>query len=509
VTGAVSAGPARLSWHSERSDPSYRRKFLRRFAFGELLDEHTVQSEADLGAAWRASAQWTRRRGRDTTDGTRTGDELLSGGLRIRYPDWPSLTLTAERISDETALARHDRRGARADLEYIAGPGALSLLGFSSLTAASYARTAVEKEIPAGGTARSFLTQNLYLRVSAAPRPLATLNAWYRGDIRELEEDGGGFLPYSLREKLLVDLVLESIRGLSLGLRHTGDAATLARRGDGTADVDRRPSLQLNSRFSPGLLLAALSTVTLELNARYDASRYDAQAPGGRTLAASLFSSGGGERLSTSEARTGELRCEWRPAADIVYLGTARLTRSSAGVPPAEDATDQTSLIQRLDLRNGSTGLYSAQLSLVRFDRGWMRSTTVAPVLWAEQRWSPLLLTRLSMTSSITSTRHGTQQLRGVDLTPAANLTVSLADMPVVRHAELRGDLAWSRSTIATHPAPASLVNNDLAATIAADLFPHACATLRLQYTLLWHLATDATASRRTSSGMLQAVVQL
>jgi hypothetical protein len=514
VTAAFSAGPARLSYRREQADGGYERKFRQSFAFGELTGEHTLQAECDATQELRLFANWDRRTGRNTISGSGVWgspveDDVLRGGLRYRPASLPSITLTAERLTDATSAAGHERYGGRADLEYVASPGALEALGFSSLAMTSYARLARENETHPGLSSASFLTRNVYLRMVAAPRPLFTITGWYRGDARDLDESGGDPQPSTLREKLLLDLVLESIRGVSLGLRHTGDAATFTRPGAG-ADLDRHPTLQFSSRFSPGLLLEALSPLTLELNARYEASRYEAGGRGGRSILSGLFSSNGGALVAGSESRITEARGEWRPTAALLSLTTLRITRGTSRLSSSFEDLRQTDVIERLDLRNGSTGLYSAQLSVMRVERGWWSSTSYAPMAWAEQRWSALLLTRLTVSTTFVSARQGADRISTADLSPAANVTLSIDGIPLLQRIELREDLAYGRTTRSAEPGSGSqLTKHTVSNILSLDAYPHASTILSLQFSVVQNLASDIAAATRTTSGTLQALIQL
>ena len=512
---SASSPNARFTMRARRQDDLYTEVFRRWFPFGTLRDETSLRGEYDITPTLRVFADWKRRTGSDTTNGSSASDEFSDVGVMWFDPGLPSITIRGERIFDHVRDSTNQRRGVRGDLQYVASRPVLDWMGFSSVVITSYARYAREKRYLPTGLQHEFVTTNYYLRADLAPRPMFTINSYYRGDYQERDEGWGGYRPYLSTEKLFADVIVEHIAGLSMGARYTNDLRTMFHLADaGDWDADSREALQVNARIFPGQYIDALRPFTFELNFRHDANAYVGGASGARSMFTSLFRSLPRPAATSTVSRLYEVKVEWKPSAEVLYTIQGRASGSTVSNIDSEMEDRRRNLIQRLDFRPGSRSLYSFQFSVLDGENPWSRFTRYLPVLWIENRWSELLLTRLNLTVQYEDRRQGKDVVTTADYLPGGNVTLTFTDPPILERIEIRDDIFYRHTSVKQDPVPyasqrAVITSSSLTNTVYLDLYPYAASYLRLQYTREWYFRSETSPGMSKDTVNLQMVVQL
>jgi hypothetical protein len=504
-----SSGAFRLNARTRRLEDSYTEKFARLFPGGNVRDESSARSEFDATASIRLFAEWNRRSGWDSSRQA-SRDERVAAGVQWVERALPSVTVRAERLTDEATRGSHTRRALRGDIEYVLPAEAL---GISSGLFSSYIRFSDEQERLNGSLPNDYRFQNYYLRALISPRPSFTVNTYYRGDLRFRTAGALAEIPAIAVEKVFSDVVIESIRGLSLTGRYVLDLRGLHAASDRDGqDIDRRSSVQLASRISPGFYIDALKSFTLDLSAQSDRSAYFGGERESRTLFLSLFRPTQTREITSTKYFSLEGRMEWRPTAELIYFLTGRMATTTSAQYGSSYTDLRNEVLQRLDYRMGSSGLYSAQLSILNSYNPWSHVSRIAPALWLEQRWSALFLTRLTLNASIDDRINGMARYQGRDFSPGINLTFTASDIPVIRKFEIRDDLSYNTGKQRTETSPGRFrdaPHESLANAAYLDLYPHPTSYIRLQYLSRWMSADAPSEPTFQNSGRISVVVQL
>ncbi len=510
ILTAFSGGPVRISAQARKLSEGYREPFTRLFPLGRLLEESLLHAEADASPTLRIFTDWGKRSGPDTATGAAGRDAYGSLGAQWFGAGLPSVTLRAEQLFESLRDSSSRRRGVRMEVEYVPAPEAARALGLSSAVLSSYARYMRGEEYAPGGGRASFACENYFLRTAVSPLPLFTLNAYYRGDRKSILLPEGSFGSANVLQKLFGDLVFEELRGLSLAIRYMRDLETMHLPSAGLPwDETSRHSFQIASRFSPGLLLPAFSPFTLELNYREERSSYGKGGSIARPLFGSLFLAGNASDLFANASAVYETRIEWHPDAIVAYYVTGRLTDASARAWSSGATEWRRELTQRFDFQPGSRELYSARLTLLRANSCDDRLTRYAPSVWVENRWSALLLTRFTLDLLWDDQWYGRVLSGNRVSAPAANVTLTFTDPPIIERLELREDLSFQRR-VSVYRNPSSgaditLMNDSIASGLYLDLYPHPALFLRLVWSSQWDLTSPGT----QTVASLQATLQL
>jgi hypothetical protein len=511
VQSWLSAGGFRLNARTRRQETASSEKFARLFPQGRLRNESFAHSELDVLQSLRLIGEWNHRSGTDTL-GNASKDERMSLGAQWVQNALPSITVKAERLTEAAGAGSSARRAIRADLEYILPADAL---GIASGLLTSYMRLSDASVFSAGGARTDDRFQNYYFRALISPIPSFTINTYYRGDRldRVPSDIFSEYRDQIATEKLFFDLVLESIRGLSLNGRGTIDSRGLKRQSYfWLFDGDRRSSMQASGRLSPGAYIDALTPFTVTASVQVDRSAYHESINNGAwSWFLPLFASQGGTEIASTHSTSLEGRVEWRPTAEFVYLVTGRHTGTDASQFATTYTDTRNEVLQRIDYRLGSSGLYSGQLSWINSYNPWSHLTRLAPGVWMEQRWSPRFLTRLTLSGTLDDRMNGLIHARTRDISPGVNLTFTVPEVPVIRKFEIRDDLAYTHGVQSAETAPGifqDLASDGITNVVYLDLYPHPTSYIRMQYQSQWR-ASGSSPTLFTNSGQVSVVLQL
>ncbi|MBN1446318.1 MAG: hypothetical protein JXA28_00185, partial [Bacteroidetes bacterium] len=499
LSATLSTPAARLSLRSSLRSDGYREPAAATYAGDRLRSDHALQGEYDVTDELRAFASWRQRAGRDTLRGIDLEDRSGAGGLQWVRQDWPSLTLRGEYLDETDAEGKRSRGGGRMDLAWVPSATLLESVGFESARITGYARMFREDipvgdipvgDILAGDAIDRRHMQNYFLRTVFSPRPLFTVNAWYQGDLRKREETGTGTVPDYQRDRLFVDLLMEHVRGLSLGGRLTADERHY-RTGSGLYEQYSLTIMQGNIRLAPGTWVPALQPFTLYASVQHTESagrRYVTESGG---LFAAFFTSADGNQHSLNVSDWYEARFEWRPSAELLYSLTGRLRSFEYRQLSSSSKREFHEVIQRIDWRPDGRSLYGAQFHYRQDGPGSSpgHARTYNPLLWAERRFSRLLLLRLMLNSSSSTTQTPNGASQSFSLDPSGYITLSLDELPFLRRAELRADAGYSYYRYASTPflAPeTSWYTVSFYTKLYLDLYPHPVLFVRFRYFLRW-----------------------
>ena len=494
LSATLSTPAARLALRSALRSDGYHEPATPAYAGGRLRDDHALQGEYDISSELRAFANWRQRSGYDTLRRDDLEDRAMGGGLQWVRQDWPSLTLRGDLLDERDAYGERSRGGMRADVAWIPSAELLENAGFSSARFTGYARYGQETLTPSDALPDAALTgerryrnQNYFLRSVFSPRPLFTVNAWYQGDARAREDAAGSMRPDYQRDRVFVDLLMEHIRGLSLGGRLTADERQLWKSRD-RYDLYTSTVMQLNLRLAPGTWVPLLQPFTLYVSLQRNIGRSISDATRENGLFAALFSAAEGDLHSENAGTYWESRLEWRPMAELLYSLTARSRMSSYERYDVITEGSWREIIQRVDWRPDGFSLYGAQFQY-RTDGDREESRRYMPQLWAERRFSRHLLARLMLSTSWTHAEYPWGAFRGWDIDPSGYIMLSFDELPVLRRLELRLDAGYGYAfreslpilTASTRVSTASLYNK-----FYLDLYPHPVLFIRFRYFLRW-----------------------
>ena len=504
LAATLSTEAARLSLRSSIRGDGYREPTAAAYAGGRLRDDHAVKAEYDISSSLRAFADWRKRSGVDTLSGQELEDRALGGGLQWVRQDWPSVTLRGNILDETDVTGERSRESGRLDFTWVPSSLMLEALGFDAARLTGYARYGREELTSlTSATAsqavpvRQHHIQNYYLRSVLSPRQLFTINAWYLGDKREQGDEGDVSQPDYQRDRLFVDVLMEHLRGLSLGSRLTADERRFWTTA-GSYDQYSSTTAQLNLRIAPGTWIPLLQPFTLYTSVQRSVSRsfHDGRSSGG--LFTTFFSAADGSPRSESGLTSYETRLEWRPSAELLYSVTARLYENSSRRYGYETGSDWYDIQQRVDYRPDGFSLYGAQF-YYRSDNAQQSindSRRYNPQVWAERRFSRHLLLRLMCSYASMTQSSVTMENTLTSLSPSGYITLSYDALPVLRRVELRLDAGYDYSTTGsrlwigehTTKSYATFYNK-----LYLDLYPHPVLFIRFRYYLRWR--SDNTSS--------------
>jgi hypothetical protein len=488
VAATLSTPAARFSLRSSVRSDGYGEPTAAAYAGGRLRDDHALHGEYDITEELRAFATWRQRAGLDTLRGVDLEDRTAGGGLQWVRQDWPSITLRGDFLNETDASGERSRSGGRADLAWIPSATLLEATGFSSARITGYARHSQE-DIDGSVQQGSFAMQNYFLRTVLSPRPLFTINAWYQGDKRE-RDVAGTMLPDYQQDRLFVDVLMEHIRGLSLGSRLTADERRFWTARD-RFDLYTSTGMQLNLRLAPGTWISWLQPVTVYASIQHNDGRSIGDATQSAGLFTAFFTSVDGQQRSRSGSSWYETRLEYRPSATLLYSITGRLRTFEYEQHSSSSVNAFHEILQRLDWRPDSRSLFGAQLQYRKDGAGSVfgKNSSYSPLLWAERRYSQSVLVRLMLNTRWSTSQFAYGELQYYSIDPSGNVTLSFEELPVLRRLELRIDAGYSYS----HSKNSFFLDPTVAGAtysfynkLYLDLYPHPVLFIRFRYFLRW-----------------------
>ncbi len=514
LLATASTATTRVSVQMRRSEPGAVDAFPRLFPGGRLTSETAANGEYDAVPGLRLFADWRRRGGVALPDGRETMDELADAGVQWYEAGLPSLTLRAENLFDRAGEVSNRRLGLRLDVDWVPTPRALDLLGLAGASISGIVHVGRERSHTGGDAVTDNGHRHWYLRTVVSPVAQTMINAHYRGDEQDRAATGGAMLPFRSTQRLFADLVMESVRGLSLGTRITSDLAILYHGVPATTwDATGQTTFQFTSRFSPGLLAGVLPQWTLEANVQQSHSGTARDGGGFQPMLLSLLRSIPAAAQSSVDATMVEAKAEWRPAPEVVCILTGRYTETTVGMLSTRYADLRRDLIQRLDYRPTSMSLTSLQFAYTNGSTPWSAFDRYAPTAWIEHRWNRTVLTRVTINASLDQRRQGRDRITTWDVAPAASITLTFTPAFIER-IELRNDLGYRLTTTRTDPDPILRIVADralpsLSNIVYLDFHPLSSSYMRVQHALTHHIATAAQTARTVQSLTVQLVLQL
>lgn len=509
ISASLSTPQARLSLRSTLRERAYAEPQRRDFAHGRLLDEHRVEGEYDIVPELRAFAQWTKRSGYDTLSGSATDDMYAGGGLQWLPPGLPSITLRGDRSEETLDDRTRDRSGGRLDLVWVPDANVLNTTGFNSARLSGYARLA-EEQILGGSDPGRFRMGNFFLRSVLAPRPMFTINAYYQADLLDRENPSGVFADDRREDKLYLDLIMEQLRGISLGARVTRNLQQFATEPQ-LFNQYLRGSMQGSLRLSPGTWVDDLSSFTLYFTASRNTTHYNSEIAQASILDG-LFGSAAGKIETETVADQYESRLEWRPAPELLYSVSGRYIENTAATWKSSSTTIRRELTQRIDLRPDSRTLYALQFLIgsSRSNSFSYSQQTYSPSIWAESRISRALLVRLSVNATYSQSEKYMGTSDALVLTPTTNVTLSLNDLPVIRRLELRDDLSFTyQEGSSSWQSTPSFYGRYLRNSLFMDWYPHPVLMIRFRYTTISEFSSRLLMFNTDPDAELQLIMQL
>ncbi len=487
---AVSTPDARISLQSTIRSDGYREPVAGSYAYGRLASDHALTGEYDITKALRLFATHRQREGVDTLTRRGTADRASTAGLQWVRQDWPSITLKGDHLTLRDVVGERQRRGGRLDAMWIPSTGLLGTTGFHAARISGYARLSEEEVNEERGDAE-YRTQNYFMRVLLSPRALFNINAWYQGDARERANSFGQYERDYQTDKLYFDVLMEHLRGLSIGGRFTRDVRQMSTSAS-LQDRQTATSIQANVRIAPGIWVNSLQPFTLYASIMYNNGSYHREDSNASGLFSSFFTTTEGRTTSRNHSTWYETRIEWRPTALILYSAIAILRQFRSETWASASASEFWQLMQRVDYRPDSRALYGVQFNLRRDDgssafsaAGW----THEPSLWAERRLSSALLLRLTLNSAWREGSTSYETYHSFRIDPSGSLTLSLEDLAILRRVELRMDggysYGWSRSEYYFAPT-VTVASSTINSNFYFDLYPHPVLFVRFRYFLRW-----------------------
>jgi len=254
--------------------------------------------------------------------------------------------------------------------------------------------------------------------------------------------------------------------------------------------------MQGDIRLAPGTWIPALQPFTLYTSVQHteSAGRRDVTESGG--LFAAFFTCAEGKQRSRNVSDWYEGRLEWRPSAELLYSVTGRSRKFFSEQLSSSSKRQFHEVIQRIDWRPDGRSLYGAQFQYRQDDPGSSpgHARTYNPQIWAERRFSRLLLLRLTLNSSSSTTQTPNGTSRSFSLDPSGYLTLSLDELPVLRRMELRYDAGYRYNRYETTPflAPVAMTSSMIFSNkLYLDLYPHPVLFVRFRYFLRWRNPSD------------------
>lgn len=506
MSAALSSARLRLSMQSTVRDDGFAQPTTTGFALGRLRDEHRVQGEYDLGAALRGFASWSKRLGDEWLGGGEAEDEYGSVGMQWLPPGLPSLTLRAEHARDAAPALRRSRGIARLDVAWVPEQRTLDGLGITALRLTGQARVG-EERIDIGERPGRYGMHSLYLRTVVAPTAPSTINVFYQGDARQRALSGGGVVHELMQDRATLDVVMDDIRGLSLGGRFTADAQQAAATRSAADDI-RRSSALLNLRLSPGSWLNALMPFTVHISHAHDEYRYHSNASERGALFVGLVQATDGVQRAAARSDRFETRVEWRPSSGFLYSIAAVYNEREQQRLNSRSAGYTRELRQYVDWRPNEKTLMGLSLPLRSISEYSLMQRELVPSVWLERRLGQELLIHFSHTTEYRSIRHaalrdGTQWSHA----PRIGVTVNLSSVPVLRRIDIRNESGltfrrdeWEGEEVSS---PRSFENSSY-----VDVYPHPVLTVRVKYNLRrYH--SQRTGNGTVTSAQLTILMQL
>ncbi len=487
LSASFSTEAARISVLSSIRSDGYREPVASAYSAGRLGSDHAVKGEYELSPELRAFVTYYGRTGTDTARGIDTDEQTSSGGLQWSRQDYPSITLRGEYMDVSDQFADRTRRGGRLDAAWTPSEALLGTTGFRAARFSAYARIAEED---VSGTLRDgrFRTQNYFFRSVLTPRQLFSVNLWYQGDAREKRSTEGVFAREYQTEKANLDILMEHINGLSLGGRLTRDVRQM-QTSPSLLDRSASTTIQANARIAPGTWIPSLQRFVLYGNVSQYTSGYYANSTAETAMLLSLFSGDTGERRSGNANMGYETRLEWRPIAGLLYSVSGILNDSRNDQYSSTTKSGFWTMTHYGEWRPDNRSLLAMQFQFRKqqYSYGYTESQ---PAVWAERRFSRLLLTRLTLHTSIHRSETSYARNSRYNIQPSGTVTLTLDNAPVIRRAELRFDAGYSIEESRTEWYLAETQNSTQRGfhnTFYLDLYPHPVLFIRFRHFMQWH----------------------